>query len=75
MITTTTTTMIKNDVPYEEHFPRALHKIHGLLPVPPRTPETEKLFPHNIELRVADWATETGNQQEAEGEQWDVVLA
>ncbi|KAK3827929.1 MAG: Bicoid-interacting protein 3-domain-containing protein [Benniella sp.] len=73
--TTTTATTGDDDVPYEEYFPRALHKIHGFLPVPPRRPETEKLFPHNIELRVADWATETGNQQEAEGEQWDVILA
>lgn len=68
------TATTKVDVPYEEYFPRAMYRIHGYLPVPPRTPATEKLFPHNIELRVADWATETGNQQEAEKEQWDVIL-
>lgn len=60
----------KDNVPYEEYFPRALHRIHGYLPVPPRTPETEKLFPHNIELRVADWVTEAENHQE----KWDVIL-
>ncbi|KAF9974501.1 hypothetical protein BGZ65_008695 [Modicella reniformis] len=64
-----------DDVPYEAYFPRALHKIHGFLPVPPKTHTTEKLFPHNIELRVADWVTETRNQQDAEAEQWDVILA
>lgn len=72
--TTATAAATKVHVPYEEYFPRALHRIHGYLPVPPRTLETEKLFPHNIELRVADWATETGNQQDAGKEQWDVIL-
>ncbi|KAF9353284.1 hypothetical protein BGX26_008934 [Mortierella sp. AD094] len=61
------------DVKYEAYFPKALHRIHGFLPVPETTTKTEKLFPHNIELRIADWATEQGNQ-EANAGQWDVIL-
>ncbi|KAG0218227.1 hypothetical protein BGX33_008068 [Mortierella sp. NVP41] len=65
------------DVPYEEYFPRAMQRIHGLLPVPKRTDRTEHLFPHNIELRVADWVTDSESLQETaeqEPEQWDVII-
>ncbi|KAI7824145.1 Bicoid-interacting protein 3-domain-containing protein [Gamsiella multidivaricata] len=65
----------QEDLPYEEYFPRAMYRIHGLLPVPERTSRTEVLFPHNIELRVADWVTETDNHQDAEAEQWDIIFA
>ncbi|KAF9206439.1 hypothetical protein BGZ49_002475 [Haplosporangium sp. Z 27] len=61
------------DVKYEAYFPKALHRIHGFLGVPESTTKTEKLFPHNIEFRVADWATEQGDQ-EANSGQWDVIL-
>lgn len=69
------------DVPYEEYFPKALQKIHGTLPVPKRTERTEHLFPHNIELQVSDWVTESNKAQDIEQEQdqkeqdkWDVIL-
>ncbi|KAG0292858.1 hypothetical protein BGZ98_002432 [Dissophora globulifera] len=64
-----------------------MHRIHGFLPVPKRTPQTEALFPHNIELRVADWVTEEEAEDKDEAdaaaatttrdsgaEQWDVIL-
>ncbi|KAF9997447.1 hypothetical protein BGZ80_002257 [Entomortierella chlamydospora] len=63
----------EEDVKYEAYFPKALHRIHGFLPVPEKTTKTENLFPHNIEFRIADWATEQGNQ-EANAGQWDVIL-
>ncbi|OAQ23116.1 Bin3-domain-containing protein [Linnemannia elongata AG-77] len=71
----------ENDVPYEEYFPKALQKIHGTLPVPKRTERTEHLFPHNIELQVSDWVTESDEIQDIEQGQgqkgqdkWDVIL-
>ncbi|KAI8602760.1 Bicoid-interacting protein 3-domain-containing protein [Dissophora ornata] len=64
----------EEDVPYEEYFPKSMHRIHGFLPVPKRTLRTEVLFPHNIELRVTDWVTETEDQQDTGAEQWDVIL-
>ncbi|KAK5808215.1 Bicoid-interacting protein 3-domain-containing protein [Linnemannia elongata] len=70
-----------DDVPYEEYFPKALQKIHGTLPVPKRTERTEHLFPHNIELQVSDWVTESDETQDIEQGQgqkgqdkWDVIL-
>ncbi|KAF9137867.1 hypothetical protein BG015_002586 [Linnemannia schmuckeri] len=68
-----------DDVPYEEYFPKAMQKIHGTLPVPKRTEQTKHLFPHNIELRVSDWVTESYDVQDTEQEQkeqekWDVIL-
>lgn len=70
-----------DDVPYEEYFPKALQKIHGTLPVPKRTERTEHLFPHNIELQVSDWVTESDEVQDIEQGQgqkeqdkWDVIL-
>ncbi|KAH7033897.1 Bicoid-interacting protein 3-domain-containing protein [Linnemannia elongata] len=71
----------EDDVPYEEYFPKALQKIHGTLPVPKRTEQTEHLFPHNIELQVSDWVTESDEIQDIEQGQgqkgqdkWDVIL-
>ncbi|KAF9540160.1 hypothetical protein EC957_004599 [Mortierella hygrophila] len=79
--TTSTTGLQRDDVPYEEYFPKALQKIHGTLPVPMRTERTEHLFPHNIELRVSDWVTESDEAQDTEQGQnqreldkWDVIL-
>ncbi|KAF9165119.1 hypothetical protein BGX21_002492 [Mortierella sp. AD011] len=63
----------EEDVKYEAYFPKALHRIHGFLPVPEKATKTEHLFPHNIEFRIADWATEQGNE-EANAGQWDVIL-
>ncbi|KAF9110071.1 hypothetical protein BGX27_006823 [Mortierella sp. AM989] len=63
----------EKDVKYEAYFPKALHRIHGFLPIPETTVKTEKLFPHNIEFRITDWVTEQGNQ-EANDSQWDVIL-
>ncbi|KAF9132505.1 hypothetical protein BGW39_011940 [Mortierella sp. 14UC] len=68
-----------DDIPYEEYFPKAMQKIHGTLPVPKRTERTEHLFPHNIELRVADWVTEPEDandtqQEHNQLEQWDVII-
>ncbi|KAF9577991.1 hypothetical protein BGW38_006471, partial [Lunasporangiospora selenospora] len=64
------------EISYEAYFPNALHKIHGYLEVPERTLETQHLFPHNLELRVADWAVET--EADAPLDQgagkWDVIL-
>ncbi|KAG0262851.1 hypothetical protein BGZ95_003944 [Linnemannia exigua] len=67
------------DVPYEEYFPKAMQKIHGTLPIPKRTGRTEHLFPHNIELRVADWITEPEDLKDAkkhlpQPEQWDAII-
>ncbi|KAI1292412.1 hypothetical protein EDD11_008781 [Mortierella claussenii] len=63
----------QDDVPYESYFPKSMHRMHGFLPVPEATSQTRALFPHNIELRIADWVTEQGSQ-EANAEQWDVVI-
>ncbi|KAG0052435.1 hypothetical protein BGZ83_002601 [Gryganskiella cystojenkinii] len=45
-------------VPYQAYFPKALQRMHGSLPIPVKTDKTQNLFPHNIELRIADWANE-----------------
>ncbi|KAF9142724.1 hypothetical protein BGX30_002332 [Mortierella sp. GBA39] len=78
---TSTTGLQGDDIPYEEYFPKALQKIHGTLPVPMRTERTEHLFPHNIELRVSDWVTESDEvqdieqgQNQKEQDKWDVIL-
>ncbi|KAF9426140.1 hypothetical protein BGZ76_002885 [Entomortierella beljakovae] len=63
----------RGDVKYEAYFPKALHRIHGFLPVPEATTITKTLFPHNIEFRIVDWVTEHDNQ-EANSSQWDVIL-
>ncbi|KAG0337545.1 hypothetical protein BG000_005292 [Podila horticola] len=64
-------------VPYEAYFPKSMSYLHGLLSVPPKTADTELLFPHNIEFRIADWMTsepEHPKQQESEEAIWDVII-
>ncbi|KAF9306543.1 hypothetical protein BG003_000994 [Podila horticola] len=64
-------------VPYEAYFPKSMSYLHGLLSVPPKTADTELLFPHNIEFRIADWMTsepEQPKQQESEEAIWDVII-
>ncbi|KAG0031494.1 hypothetical protein BGZ81_001137 [Podila clonocystis] len=60
-------------IPYEAYFPKSMSYLHGLLPVPPKTADTELLFPHNIEFRIADWMA--SDPQDSEGEaMWDVII-
>ncbi|KAF9952037.1 hypothetical protein BGZ70_000759 [Mortierella alpina] len=62
------------DVPYESYFPKALQLMHGWLPIPQKTEQTQALFPHNIEFRVADWVTEMASKEDSDLEQWDVII-
>ncbi|KAG0344876.1 hypothetical protein BG005_001583 [Podila minutissima] len=68
---------ISGPTPYEAYFPKSMSYLHGLLPVPPKTADTELLFPHNIELRIADWMAsepEHSKQQDSEEAMWDVII-
>ncbi|KAF9983797.1 hypothetical protein BGZ75_004732 [Mortierella antarctica] len=67
-------TLEPQEVPYESYFPKALQLMHGWLPIPKKTEQTQALFPHNIEFRVADWVTETARKGESDLEQWDVII-
>ncbi|KAG0092100.1 hypothetical protein BGZ92_010853 [Podila epicladia] len=63
--------------PYEAYFPKSMSYLHGLLPVPPKTVDTEFLFPHNIEFRIADWMAsepEHSEKQDSEEPMWDVII-
>ncbi|CAO3566913.1 unnamed protein product [Mortierella alpina] len=62
------------EVPYASYFPKALQLMHGWLPIPQKTEQTQALFPHNIEFRVADWVTEMANKGDRDVEQWDVII-
>lgn len=67
-------TLDLQEVPYESYFPKALQLMHGWLPIPKKTEQTQVLFPHNIEFRVADWVTEMAHKEESDMEQWDVII-
>ncbi|KAF9956621.1 hypothetical protein BGZ72_002632 [Mortierella alpina] len=62
------------EVPYTAYFPKAMQLMHGWLPIPRKTEQTQTLFPHNIEFRVADWVTEAASKEEGDLEQWDVII-
>lgn len=75
---TSTSENTPGPVPYEAYYPKSMSYLHGLMPVPPKTQDTETLFPHNIEFRIMDWMSPPENSSshvlEDEDEAWDVII-